>query len=590
MNRWLLIPLVLGGLLAPLLLKGLYVDDFIFHYTNTRLLGFAQALANDAIVYAALICLLYLSYLPPVPRLLATMMRLCALILFLIYLIDYFVIVNFNTHLALGDAIKYTAYSYKYVQQIYGLNDIVLSAIGVTILAGISAFASSGYKLRDWRRRKLPLFLIAGLPLISGFTDNDRYAHAWIYRNVFDYNLTILSESAPYSDAFARNVQFDTINHCHTTAAERKNVIILMVESLSSYQSRFFSGIQDWTPNLDAIAAQHWAFDNFYANGFITEDGEIALLTGLAPIYPPSSYNDDGGVSFASFYHVETSLPKVLKAFGYRSEFLTSADLEFGNTGVWAHSIGFDYVEGHDHPDYNRWQRFHFQAAPDEALYLRALDRIKQSSQHPLLLFIKTVSTHHPYVNPENNHHSEAEAFQYADKQIGGFYRRLLADGFFDNGVLIIVGDHHSMTPLKAQEAERFGHYKASAKVPLLVVTGSSEPHRDSRQFQQTDVFNTLQGMATGQTCFDEWHGILWGEYSHAPRFIVHRRGDNRDKVSVFTDGDDYLVKLNGDATGVVGPRPEDPLVRQLVTDKINALRISRADWSRREKSSEKSD
>ncbi len=590
MNNWLLVPLVLATLLTPLVLKALYVDDFIFHYTSTRLLGLLGVIANDAIIYAVLGGLLYGSYLPRVPLWLAALMRLSALTVFLIYLIDYFIIVNFNTHLALGDAIKYTDYSYKYIQQIYALNDFMMFTIGLLLLTIVSAFAFSRYKIADWRRHKLPLLFVAGLPLISGFTDNDQYAHAWIYRNVFDYNLTILSESAPYSDDFVKRFQFNEAVNCQATKAERKNIIILMVESLSSYQSRFFSGIQDWTPNLDQIAAQHLTFDNFYANGFITEDGEIALLTGLAPIYPPSSYNDDGGVSFASFYGVDASLPKILKPLGYQSEFLTSADLEFGNTGVWAHSIGFDYVEGHDHPDYNRWQRFHFQAAPDEALYLRAMDRVKRSKNRPLLLFIKTVSTHHPYLNPENQHQSEAEAFQYADKQLGRFYQQLLTANFFENGVLLIVGDHHSMTPIKPLEAERFGHYKASAKVPLVVVTGEQISQREDRQFQQTDVFNTLQGMVTGQQCHDDWRGVLWGEWQNPPKFIAHRRGDNRDKISVFTEVTDYLVKLDGDDTGVISREPEELATRQALVDKINSLRIARAHWAKLEKSAGKSD
>jgi membrane-anchored protein YejM (alkaline phosphatase superfamily) len=274
---------------------------------------------------------------------------------------------------------------------------------------------------------------------------------------------------------------------------------------------------------------------------------------------------------------------------GYRSEFLTSADLDFGNTGVWAHSVGFDYVEGQEHPDYQRWPRFQFKAAADEALYRRAIDRVKLAKAQPLFLFIKTVSTHHPYLNPENQHRSEAEVFQYADRQLGHFYRQLQEAGFFGNGLLLIVGDHHALTPLKPQESEHLGHYKASAKVPLLVVGGEKSPRRESRQFQQADVFNTLQGMASGRQCRSAWQGILWGDNSKPPEWILHRRGDNRDKLSVFTETEDYLLKLDGDATQVVSRQPQDPELRKLVVDKVNALRIARTAWAKQEKSAERS-
>jgi len=590
MNKWLQVPGVAALLLAPLLLKGLYVDEFIFQYTNTRLLGFFQVLANDAVVYAALIALLYVSYLPAVPLALSALLRLAALTVLAIYVVDVYVIVNFNTHLTLHDCVKYIGYSTGYLQQIYDFSAFELLLMAAILLLALSAFVLSPFKIRGWRRQKLPLLLVAALPLVSGFTDNDRYVHAWIYRNVFDYNLTIQSESKPYSDDFAKRVSVADASVCRDGVISRKNIIILMVESLSAYQSRFFSGIEDWTPNLDAIAEQNLAFANFYANGFVTEDGEIALLTGLLPIYPPASYNDDGGVSFASFYGVEQSLPKLLKSLGYRSEFLTTADLDFGNTGVWARSIGFDYVEGHEHPEYAQWPRFQFKAAPDQALYQRALDRIALAKTQPGLLFIKTVSSHHPYLNPENQHRSEAEVFQYADRQLGQFYRQLQEAKFFDNGVLVIVGDHHALTPLKPQETLRLGHYKASAKVPLVVVGGEDAPRLESRQFQQTDVFNTLQGMATGRQCANDWQGILWGEHSRPAKLILHRRGDNRDKISVFTATDDYLLKLDGDATRVVSRPPPEPALRKLLVDKVNALRIERAAWAQREKSTETSD
>ncbi|TRX00515.1 LTA synthase family protein [Candidatus Methylobacter oryzae] len=579
-------------LVAPLVLKGLYVDDFIYHYTTTRLLGFCQVLANDAILYSGLALLLYLSFLPQVNRLCTALLRVLAVILFAVYIIDYLIIVNFNTHLAVGDAIKYADYSYKYIQQIYGINNIGFLFIIAVIVIPLILFSFSKRKITSRRYRKIPLFIIAALPLISGFSDNQKYAHSWIYKNVIDYNLTILSESSAYSDKFLKAFNFNEQSYCSVETGKQtelsslpdqtllmpsgyKNIIILMVESLSTYQSQYFSGINNWTPNIDLIAGQNQAFKNFYANGFITEDGEIALLTGLQPIYPPSSYSDDGGTSFHSFFSIPNSLPNILKKYGYKTEFLTTADLEFGNTGNWARSIGFNYIEGHDQPEYDKWERFHFQAAPDEALYVRALDRVKQNNGKKFFIFIKTVSSHHPYINPENKDKSESEAIRYTDKQIGRFYQQLQAERFFDNGLLVIVGDHHSMTPLKKAEVDNYGQFKAAAKVPLIIADGVNAGV-ENNQYQQIDIFNSLQGMVSGRQCYTDWNGILLGEHKTPPKYIAHRRGDNRDIVSIFTENEDFLVKLDGDSTRLSGNEPAEPSIRQMLIDKVNALRIAR--------------
>lgn len=566
-----------GLLLIPLLLKGWYVDQFITEYTAIRGVGFVQVLANDARIYAGLLLLILISLWQKTPHWLAVLFRLFAVIIFAVYIIDYLIITQFNTHLSLGDAIKYTAYAHKYIQQVYDLNGVGLAIIATLILLPVILLVTRKFPAVQFKQQRLSVFMITALPLVGNLSDQQKYAHSWIYKNVLDYNLTILSESAAYSPEFVNRFHYQETPVCSAITAETPNIIILMVESLSAYHSRLFSGINDWTPQLDRIASQNLAYKDFYANGFITEDGEIALLTGLHPIYPPSSYSDDGGTSFHSFFNTQASLPNVLKKQQYRSEFLTTADLEFGNTGNWAKSIGFDYVEGHEHADYEHWERFHFQAAPDEALYQRAIKRVAANKQQKLLMFIKTVSSHHPYVNPENKHQSESEVILYTDKQIGRFYQALTDSGFFDHGLLIIVGDHHSMTPLRKAEVELYGPFKAAAKVPLVVVGSGKTASMENRPFQQIDVFNTLQGLVAGEQCHTDWQGILWGERQTPPRFIAHRRGDNRDMVSVFTEKSDYLIKLDGDRTRLAEGTATDVTLSLKLIDKINALRISRS-------------
>jgi hypothetical protein len=165
----------------------------------------------------------------------------------------------------------------------------------------------------------------------------------------------------------------------------------------------------------------------------------------------------------------------------------------------------------------------------------------------------------------------------------------LLDNGFFKKGLLIIVGDHHSMTPLKKAEAELYGQFKASAKVPLVIADGKHVATLENHQYQQIDIFNSLQGLVRGEQCSSDWNGVLLGESKIPPNYISHRRGDNRDMVSVFAENDEFLLKLDGDNTRLIGKQPADQAARQLLVDKINALRIARANWAS-EQSAEKSD
>ena len=113
--------------------------------------------------------------------------------------------------------------------------------------------------------------------------------------------------------------------------------------------------------------------------------------------------------------------------------------------------------------------------------------------------------------------------------------------------------------------------------MPLVVVGSKQAAAADNRPYQQIDVFNTLKGLIDGEQCHTDWQGILWGEQQIPPQFIAHRRGDNRDMVSVFAGKEDYLIKLDGDNTRLASSTSTDLGNDKLIIDKINALRIARA-------------
>ena len=567
---------VLLLILSPLMVKMVYIDNVLYEQTGTRYFWAMSVLINDAIIFSGMILLFYLSYLHFMTRVGSIILRCLALFAAFIYLIDILIIINFNAHLVLGDVIKYASYSLNYVQQIYSGKVWwpILIALLTVVFLWLVVF--SRYQIKGRHTHGYSITAIFVLFFVSYFAagSNDQYVHSWAYKNVVDYNLVVLSESKAYSPQFVNDFSFDELQTCYSHVPEKRNVILLMVESLSSYQSHYFSGIRNWTPNLDEIARNNQSFHNFYANGFTTEDAEIALLTGLLPIYSPSSYTDDGGVAFSGFFDIKVSLPNILREYGYTSEFLTTADLEFSNTRDWGMSIGFDYMEGQEHLYYENWDRFHFNAAPDEALYDRIFDRIEHNKETNFLLFIKTVSTHHPFINPENHKRSEAETFQYADKQLGLFYDKLKATGFFDDGLLIILGDHRAMVPINAEEIDRFGAHKTVARVPMIVSYGDQNSEQVTGQYQQTDVFNFLKGLVLDTQCHSEWTGDI---FSKKPaQYIAHRRGDHRNVVSIFADEEEYMVTLNGDQTRVTTHDPKDDEIRAHIVGKINAARLSK--------------
>jgi hypothetical protein len=72
----------------------------------------------------------------------------------------------------------------------------------------------------------------------------------------------------------------------------------------------------------------------------------------------------------------------------------------------------------------------------------------------------------------------------------------LLRRHFFDNGVLIVTGDHRKMRPVREEEQDKYGE-SAKARVPLVVI-GSGVPTGavDDRLCQQADLLRLLDRVA----------------------------------------------------------------------------------------------
>jgi phosphoglycerol transferase MdoB-like AlkP superfamily enzyme len=345
---------------------------------------------------------------------------------------------------------------------------------------------------------------------------------------------------------------------------------MVVVEGLSMYQSRFFSGLSDITPNLDRIAGRHTAYTRFWANGYTTEGGLIALLGGQVPLPATGQVVFGGGFVYDGFFDLPRSLPRQFDAHGYRTAFLTTGDLAFGGKGDWLATLGFDQVSGAEDPFYDGWPRMHFNAAPDSALYLRALRWIDdQSGDRPWVLVVETVSSHHPFIEPTTRRKSEPAAFEYADRQLGHFYDALAPR--LDSLMLIVVSDHRTMTPLRPEEMGRFGE-EAHALVPLVVADPAHPgPRRVDARFQQVDLAASFEAMLSGRSCPTAVRGDLLAMPPAPPRCVLHARADDRGKVVLACGDHQAAIRLHGDDTRVESGSLPDPdnLVRQVNLERI---------------------
>lgn len=579
--------LIISSIIFFMSFRALGVWAVVSRRTGRHGLFFLDVVHNDAIVIGILLLLLYFGFFSALfhrLRCLAYILRIVVIGTTLFYAVDALLLVNIYRRLHLHDLVKYGLEVENGLTLLAPLKAIFFDflpteVIGIILAVIFFSFVLSFllFQFPPCHPKKHPrLLLVCGicLMLLSCIPMNHTCLHGWAYENLFAYNMP-KGIDKHYSDGFIRALkekQERKPDICEGLG-QCPNIILLIVESLSSCHSRFFSGINDYTPHLDAIAKENTSFTNFFANGFDTEKGLIALLMGKVPLPGVRLGNY---IAFQGFYQKD-SLATLLKEAGYETHFTTTGDLSFTNKRAWLSHIGFDVIEGHEVPYFEGWPRYAFNAAPDEALYAYTIEKIVKLSRmkQPYFMVLETVSSHLPYVDPDGFSNTEKKVFTYVDRQIGHFYEKLNNLGFFGDGMLIIVSDHRVMAPLSKAESDVFGD-SAFARIPLIVVGGNKKSRKSEMYFQQVDLFSSIIGIVAKQYQKDEWHGNLLGENLSPPFCILKPMANDRDLI-YFRCGiiEEGYIELRGDKTrllsGQISPRK-----LQKIIDKINRNRIFR--------------
>ena len=398
--------------------------------------------------------------------------RLCLVLLVLVSAVDAIVLkyflVRFNRYELLKFASENEAamdFLRMAAAQPYWL--IVWAGATLAIAWGFAAYVAKGRAARPLGSHFWTLPLFGGMALTPSTPVNFHTPYIVSAPQAFFASQPRLADYPQGFDVPEATTPADGAD-CVSAQGRRAPIVLVIVESLSAYHSRAWSGLNDWTPQLDRLMHDGRSFINFFANGTSTEDGLVALLTGEPPIPKP-----ERRTIFRQFSAVKETVPRALNELGYHTAFLTTGNLGFLDKGTWLKSIGFAEAEGHDYPGYRGLPRFHFDAATDDALYDRTLRWMEANEGNPFFLMLETVSSHQPYVDPSTGIKSIELAFRYADAALGRFVTALRRTGYLDRGYLVVMGDHRAMVPVSKAESERYGD-RAYSRVPLLLLGPSS--------------------------------------------------------------------------------------------------------------------
>ncbi len=223
-------------------------------------------------------------------------------------------------------------------------------------------------------------------------------------------------------------------------STQHPNILIIVLESFSSYLIGPLGGDSLVTPNFNRYTKEGILFSDFYASGTRTDKAMPAILNGY-PAQPAQSIIKEPKKTQSL-----PSLVKILIENNYYSSFWYGGEINFANFNSFVIGSGFNSIvtkNNFDSEYYNSKWGVH-----DHILFETLKDSLGRYRE-PFLSVVLTLSSHEPFDVPmdpvfegDDNMTKYKNSVYYSDKALGSFLDWAKETEWWKNTLVIMVADH----------------------------------------------------------------------------------------------------------------------------------------------------
>ncbi len=393
------------------------------------------------------------------------------------------------------------------------------------------------------------------------YSDCDIY-----YANVFQVNhitTTSLGDyQTPFSEDYPYRKNLDYEWKTLQGLGRKENVIVILVESLNCDLTKMCGNdsATELMPNLSKLANNSLFFDNYYSDSFSTSMAVLSI-TKHVPAFPQRSVKEE---KYAQDKFIKELLQQndLLSAFskgGYKTAFFSSTDLLFrmDDNLKLTH---FDDVYDSDSEIFDKKdQKYIFHSVSDEILFDKILDYVKSNKKEQLenngkklFLMTKTVGSHVPFTSPWGSQNFD-NSFLYTDYAIDKFLKDLEKQHYFDDGIVVLTGDHQPWGFVKSRAGESL---LAKNHVPLIVIDKKQGVGVNHTQFSHSSLGVYLQSIMLDTYKLNKFNAdptnsdkpglVLTYEYDKYI-FALVKSGDKEARIRFNGDKTEFLTKIFDD-------------------------------------------
>lgn len=322
----------------------------------------------------------------------------------------------------------------------------------------------------------------------------------------------------------------------YTGIGKNKNLIVIQVEALQNFVINLEYEGQEVTPNLNKLINEKGSlyFNNYHQHigRGNTSDAEFVTNNSLYPSDEESIYQEYANNKFYG-------LPWILRNNGYSAWVFHGYKKEFWNREKAYVNIGFERFVSEEDYKFTEDETSGF-GIIDEVFFDQTMDYMKELdnvNDNPFYAFMITLTSHTPFEIPEKLQYLDLkeehkgtmlgnylQAIHYADKALGQFLESLKKEGYYDNSVIAIYGDHFAMKAVKDEEINLMTDFLKRPynmddvmNVPLIIhIPGIEDTKTITKLGSQLDFLPTILNIMG----YENDKGIMFG------RDLINYEGD----------------------------------------------------------------
>lgn len=289
------------------------------------------------------------------------------------------------------------------------------------------------------------------------------------YLNVFQVNVNGVFTDGDYAREYVNYVPY-SINQLDYTAFkglnQKKNVIVILVESLGCNVTDLCGYEKNYSPYTTELASNNIWFKNYYSNAFHTNGAIFSITTGYPLIASKYSYRTAYNKELYQY-----DLIKIFKENGYFTSYYSPASVLLEEEQI--KQSPYDEVVFANDPFYNAYQKDGaFDSVSDDKMFDKIIsDLTNQTKDQRKLIILTTLSTHTPYIVPWGAHKID-KAYAYSDMVIKNFIKKLEKINYFDNGIVVLTGDHVGWGANNRNDTDKVLLKINLHKLPMILING----------------------------------------------------------------------------------------------------------------------